>query len=55
MEDVAADKRYEGILKRKGRDKLVRMCGYDRMFNSNDLVFRLVKKRAALLTYVMVT
>lgn len=46
MEDVAADKRYEGILKRKGRDKLVRMCGYDRMFNSNDLVFRLVKEKS---------
>lgn len=46
MEDVAADKRYEGILKRKGRDKLVHMCGYDRMFNSNDLVFRLVKEKS---------
>jgi len=46
MEDVVADKRYEGILKRKGRDKLVRMCGYDRMFNSNDLVFRLVKEKS---------
>ena len=31
MEDVAADKRYEGILKRKGRDKLV---------------FRLVKEKS---------
>ena len=46
MEDVAAYKRYEGILKRKGRDKLVHMCGYDRMFNSNDLVFRLVKEKS---------
>lgn len=46
MEDVAADKRYEGILKRKGRDKLVHMCRYDRTFNSNDLVFRLVKEKS---------
>ena len=43
IKDEEANKHYEEILKKKDRNKLVNMRGYDYKFNPNDLVFKLVK------------
>ncbi len=43
IRDEDANKKYEEILKKKGRNKLVNMRTYNYKFNPNDLVFKLVK------------